>query len=266
MAVDLEEVKSLKLQLQDAIRRIENERKTYQTYPATCIPSQVFPTSSDFPPAQELPAFSNSSNFPTPTSDYSFPPTSELPIFSNTDFPTPASELSTFSFPTTSELPALNFPASTQNFPAPALNFPAPPTQNFPAPPTQELSGTPQPLPIQTKLKNEPLRNWEAPEKNMEEVMAECRHFIKMEQPGTAAQMLARHAVFGEETMRKCTPLGSRELKALPQSGLWAIKCAIFKLYPECWSKPESFEPAWKKCRIGIEQACGRLRRKSKIQ
>ena len=45
---------------------------------------------------------------------------------------------------------------------------------------------------------------------------------LKMEQPGTAAQMLARQAIFGEQTMRKCTPLGSRELKALPQSGLWA--------------------------------------------
>ena len=65
--------------------------------------------------------------------------------------------------------------------------------------------------------------------------------------PGTVAQQVARSAVFGDEIMKICTPLGSKECKALPQSGLWSIKCAIFKEYPQYWHCPEGFEESWKK-------------------
>ena len=79
--------------------------------------------------------------------------------------------------------------------------------------------------------------------------------------PGTAAQNIVRYAVFGEDLMKKCTPQGSRKLKALPQEGLWRIKVAIFKQYPQYWRDPTLFEETWKKCHTAIEQACGRLRR-----
>ena len=65
--------------------------------------------------------------------------------------------------------------------------------------------------------------------------------------PGTVAQQVARSAVFGDEIMKICTLLGSKECKALPQSGLWSIKCAIFKEYPQYWHCPEGFEETWKK-------------------
>ena len=50
---------------------------------------------------------------------------------------------------------------------------------------------------------------------------------------GGTSFALAKLSVFGEEVMQKCTPLGSKEHKALPQIGLWTIKCVIFRLYPE---------------------------------
>ena len=54
--------------------------------------------------------------------------------------------------------------------------------------------------------------------------------------------------------MKKCTPQGSRTLKALPQEGLWKIKVAIFKEYPQHWRQPAKFEKVWRKWHTSIEQ------------
>ena len=84
-------------------------------------------------------------------------------------------------------------------------------------------------------------------------------HYIDKDKPGTFAQALARDAVFGPDVMWLCTPNGSKNLRALHQNGLFAIKRATFHLYPQCWS---NFEAVWNRCQRAIEQACGRLKRR----
>ena len=159
-------------------------------------------------------------------------------------------------FQPTPKLDLLAF-SNSSDFTTPAPELPVLSAPTFPTP-TPELPDTPQPLPIQTKLKNEPLGNWNAPEKNIQEVMAECMPTLY--QDGTAGHCgtnacQASHIWRGShEEVYPLPPPGCREL-VLPQSvrGLWAIKCTIFKLYPECWSKVlslhgwSSFEPARKK-------------------
>ena len=83
-----------------------------------------------------------------------------------------------------------------------------------------------------------------------------------MGNPGYVAQTLAKEAVFGTCILETSTPSGSKEWLALPQSGLWAIKEAIFQEYPQHWAEPSRFEEVWQRCHVSIEQACGRLRRK----
>ena len=73
-------------------------------------------------------------------------------------------------------------------------------------------------------------------------VVVEFRHYVCLGCPGTLAQQIAREAVFGYEVMKQRTPLGSREYKALPQSGIWKVKCAIFAEYFQFWDSPEGFE------------------------
>ena len=125
-------------------------------------------------------------------------------------------------------------------------------------PPTSDYA--PQPLPLGKKLKNTELHEQNNDLRNVEEVLKECRHLIQVGLAGTAAQQLAREAVFGERQMKKCTPQGSPTLRALPQSGLWKIKCIIFKETPQYWRDLYQYETVvWKKCHTSIEQACGRI-------
>ena len=91
--------------------------------------------------------------------------------------------------------------------------------------PYMESCWSNHPLPLNKKLKNS-----ELPQglKEVVEVLSESQYLIGLGCPSTVAQQLARFAVFGEDIMKKCTPLGSHTLRALPQAGLWRIKCAIF--------------------------------------
>ena len=78
--------------------------------------------------------------------------------------------------------------------------------------------------------------------------------------PGTLAQVIAREAAFGTEIMALCTPLGTKELRALPQEELMRIKKAMFQAHP-C-TDPDRFDSeVWSICHTAIEQDCGRARR-----
>ena len=120
-----------------------------------------------------------------------------------------------------------------------------------------------KPLCLSAKLKNTEIRQVVTGLEPAEKVFSEYKHFIELNCPGTLAQQLAKSAVFGLDIMKKCTPLGSHSLKALPQAGLWEIKCLIFQEYPQYWRNPRKFEDIWRKCHTSIEQACGRLRRQN---
>uniref|UniRef100_A0A1X7U3M4 BEN domain-containing protein n=1 Tax=Amphimedon queenslandica TaxID=400682 RepID=A0A1X7U3M4_AMPQE len=76
----------------------------------------------------------------------------------------------------------------------------------------------------------------------------------------TLAWKLAKDCVFGEKVLRECTPLGNRELPALPQVELGDLKKLIFKQFPQYWRSPSDFENLWKKCVESIQQGCKRLR------
>lgn len=81
---------------------------------------------------------------------------------------------------------------------------------------------------------------------------------------GLLALTLARDAVFGQEVMAQCIPLGTKNKKALPQKDLSLIKQAIFQLHHDMWLELEKFEPTWKTCHISIQQGCGRKCRDAK--
>ena len=98
---------------------------------------------------------------------------------------------------------------------------------------------------------------------SVETMLKTNRYLVtKHNSPATLAQRLARRAVFGDDCLIQCTPLGSSIYLALPQKELFNLKKNIFSLYPHLWSKPGEFELVWLKCRTAIEQACWRLRRK----
>ena len=72
--------------------------------------------------------------------------------------------------------------------------------------------------------------------------------------PGTLAQVIAREAVFGMDMMAVRTPLGTKQLKALPQDQLMQIKEAMFQAHP--YSDPDCFDvDVWSVCHKAIEQA-----------
>ena len=66
--------------------------------------------------------------------------------------------------------------------------------------------------------------------------------------------------------MERCTVTGREGTHALPFQPMNKLKAKMFKLLPRYHTAPKQFEPVWKKCVVGIEQACGRLRRDKKRQ
>ena len=84
------------------------------------------------------------------------------------------------------------------------------------------------------------------------------------DKPGTLAQKLAKEAIFGPSVMGKCTPSGTKDLPALPKTEMQTLKRIVYRSFPKFWHSPEVFEAEWKvKCWAAIEQACGRIRRRS---
>lgn len=93
-------------------------------------------------------------------------------------------------------------------------------------------------------------------------VQAVIENNHKLTKVSTLAVKIAKEAVFGEMVMRKCTPMGSRELPGLPRKELFQIKQALFDLFPSYWKNSEDFETIWATCIDSIGQACKRLRSK----
>ena len=46
--------------------------------------------------------------------------------------------------------------------------------------------------------------------------MAEGRHFIRLGNPGTVVQNLAKEAVFGTEILKSCAPMSSLAIYSAP--------------------------------------------------
>ena len=88
--------------------------------------------------------------------------------------------------------------------------------------------------------------------------------YIEKGEVGLLAITLAREAMFGNDIMAECTPIGTKNKKALPQKELYQIKLAIFQLFPNFWLEPERFEGVWRVCHTAIQQACGRQARDAK--
>ena len=75
----------------------------------------------------------------------------------------------------------------------------------------------------------------------------------------TLAMKLAKEAVFSDEVMKKCTPVGGRGLPGLPVVELQMLKQAMFNKFPQYWQNPPEFEGLWSECMESIGQACKHL-------
>ena len=89
-------------------------------------------------------------------------------------------------------------------------------------------------------------------------VMAEAHHPIQLNIPGTVAQRLAREVILGDEAVLKWG-----QISTLPchKMGYGTSSVPYSDSTPVTGTIPMSLK-TWKKCRMAIEQACGRLRRK----
>lgn len=94
----------------------------------------------------------------------------------------------------------------------------------------------------------------------VEEVLAKYRKLKGEAKAPTLAMKLAREAIFGDDVMRRCTPVAGRELPGLPIAELQLLKQTIFKNFPQYWSNPSEYEGLWGDCMNSIGQACKRLR------
>ena len=76
----------------------------------------------------------------------------------------------------------------------------------------------------------------------------------------TLAMKLAKEAVFGDEVMMRCTPVGGRAFPGLPIAELQLLKQTMFNKFPQYWQTPYEFEGLWSECMASIGQACKHLR------
>ena len=86
------------------------------------------------------------------------------------------------------------------------------------------------------------------------------KYLITESKASTLAWKIAKDSVFGEEVLKRCTPLGNRELPALPVAEFGELKQIIFKQFPQYWRNTSDFENLWKKCIESVQQGCKRLR------
>ena len=77
---------------------------------------------------------------------------------------------------------------------------------------------------------------------------------------GTLALKLAKQCLFGEDVLRRCTPLGTPTLPALPRAEMMQLKAIMLQQFPQYWNCVEEFEPIWKQCLEAVQQCCKRLR------
>lgn len=98
--------------------------------------------------------------------------------------------------------------------------------------------------------------------KSIPEVLQKYPELQTESKIGILAVKLAREALFGDKTLKQCTPRGWQDIPALPQAELNRLKSALWTQFPRYWSCPEEFERRWIVAQEAVAQACKRLRHK----
>lgn len=87
----------------------------------------------------------------------------------------------------------------------------------------------PRPIPEnKNALPSSMIETWEG-KKTVEAVIEENHKLTKVSRVSTLAVKLSRDALFGEEVMKRCTVLGTRNLPGLPRKELYDLKKAILE-------------------------------------
>ena len=105
-----------------------------------------------------------------------------------------------------------------------------------------------------------PMLEQESQLKSVESVVRSNSRSAKLSTIGRFACKLARHAVFGEAVLKRCTPLGRDDLPALPSEGMDKLKSILKQQLPFAQRNPAEFEELWEVCIIAIQHLCKRLR------
>ena len=97
----------------------------------------------------------------------------------------------------------------------------------------------------------------------MHQIIAANKKLCVPARASTLAVKLAREAVFGDETLVRCTVAGKRGgFLALPVNEMRALKATMQHQFLKV--TPCEFETIWKDCNDAIGQACKRARDKRK--
>ena len=92
--------------------------------------------------------------------------------------------------------------------------------------------------------------------------MLEQHHRLKGEKnAGSRAIKLAKDALFGDEVLKLCTPMGNRSLPALPTKELQQHKAIIYQQFPQYANPPSEFDELWKTCINAVQQFRKHLRK-----
>ena len=82
----------------------------------------------------------------------------------------------------------------------------------------------------------------------VETVLIRYANLKGVQKAPTLAQKLARDAIFGDNVMVQCAPIGTGTLYALPVRELQYLKEIMFQQFPQYWNNAVDFESLWKKC------------------
>lgn len=133
--------------------------------------------------------------------------------------------------------------------------------------PTLETSANPnledsvsQPLPLSNVSSSACLLSSEIAKDKLIPVEATLLKYPKLKgdsKAGTLACKLAKESIFGNDVMKKCTPLGNKHHPGLPTAELFELKKIMFRQFKK---SSIEFEEVWKRCLESIQQACKRLR------
>ena len=131
----------------------------------------------------------------------------------------------------------------------------------------QQHTYSSEPLPLQHIYLNSSLPSEEIDKNSLldiEEAVKLASELKTVEKAGTFTQKLAKEAIFGTSVMKRCTPGGTKELRALPKREMMTLKKTVYRQLPQMWHSVDGFEKLWKgKCWPAVEQACRRLRRRN---
>ena len=139
----------------------------------------------------------------------------------------------------------------------------APQVQPYHSTPHRLVQEAPQSISIKIKNPENALSSSEIDATKLSSINMVVAKYSKLKgeaKAPTLAMKLAKEAIFGDEVMKKCTPVGGRDLPGLPVAELQMLKQAMFNKFPQYWQNPYEFEGLWSDCMGSIGQACKRLR------